>query len=122
MYELTSPSLDFSHAEFTVVTEPITHTLCGSLTYQADLSGQTLSPSTVPMSYEEASRTFSVYSQDDSHANSYMISLTASFANVQNGVVATLESQFDILMPDLCLNPALTASSPVQQEYTISDT
>lgn len=46
------------------MTTPITHTLCGSLSYTATFNTASIDPSTEPMSYDMSTRTFAIYSED----------------------------------------------------------
>ena len=63
---MSSQSYDYRspHGEFTVDTEPIFHTLCGSLTFVAKFNGDIIDGDSDPLSYNEATREFTADSDD----------------------------------------------------------
>ena len=54
----------WTHDAFTLATSPIVHTLCGDFTYEATFQGAAINPTTSPVTYDTATRSFSVYSED----------------------------------------------------------
>ena len=67
MYNLESGPMTFAppHAEFLVNTVPITHTLCGALTYSATYDSNPInSPTDQPLGYNPATREFTAESID----------------------------------------------------------
>ena len=65
MYTLDTGPKTFAppHAEFLVNTVPITHTLCGSLTYSATYDGNPINnPTDKPLGYNPSTREFTAES------------------------------------------------------------
>ena len=46
------------------MTSPTSHTLCGELTYEATFMDSSIDESSDPMSYDEVTKTFTIYSED----------------------------------------------------------
>ena len=95
----------FEHTAFDIVTTPITHTLCGGLTYTATFESTTIDTTTKPpMAYDTATRTFTIYSEDfdllgmrsiavEAYLTGYAITTTA----------APVTTTIEIINP--CLDP-----------------
>ena len=64
LYENDPIGFQFTHDPFTVVTTPIAHSLCGSLSYTSTFMAATIDSTSTPVSYTQVSRTYSVYSED----------------------------------------------------------
>ena len=54
----------WTHTPFTINTTPNPHTLCGDLTYEATFMGTALDTNTSPVSYDTATRSYAIYSED----------------------------------------------------------
>ena len=63
-YDLYYSQIAWTHDAFVINTVPTTHTLCGDLTYKATFMDSLIDPSTTPMSYNSASRTYTFYTED----------------------------------------------------------
>ena len=66
IYELTTmaPGFEWIHDAFEVTTVPTTHTFCGDINYSATFMGNVVDSTTSPLSYDSATRTFSIYTED----------------------------------------------------------
>ena len=53
-----------AHNEFTVVTMPIVHNLCGALTYSATYDGSPITNTDMLLAYEPSTRVFTAESDD----------------------------------------------------------
>ena len=65
-YALHETTLAWTHDAFVINTAPITHTLCGELSYEATFMNNPIDLDTNPMSYDSASRTYTFYTEDES--------------------------------------------------------
>jgi hypothetical protein len=54
----------FVHDPFTIVTQPNAHSLCGNVSYDVTFNGAVIEASSEPMAHDDASRTFSIYTED----------------------------------------------------------
>ena len=64
-YELSTGAVPYmAHNEFTVVTMPIVHNLCGALTYSATYDGSPITNTDMPLAYEPSTRVFTAESDD----------------------------------------------------------
>lgn len=78
----------FTHDSFTVVTTPITHSLCGPISYTATFDSQAVDATTLPpVAYDETTRSFEIYSEDLSLIGLRDIEVSASLTNF--GVIVT---------------------------------
>ena len=72
LYEHDPLGLQFVHDTFTIETEPISHILCGSLVYDSTFMTAKIDgsidvlddPNSNPVSYDQASRQHTIYSED----------------------------------------------------------
>ena len=103
---------DFSHTEFTVTTFPFQHALCGALTYEATFEGSQIGETTAPMTYDEGTNTFTIYSEDYSLLGLQDITVEAHLTDYVHIVTpAPLFEQ--ILIIDPCVD-YFTFSVPTQ--------
>ena len=83
------------------------------MTYTAFMDGIELTPTSIPLSYDSASQTFSIYSEDLSMAGAHDISLIGEFADYLAGI--SKEYTFTLSIAELCLDPiSLNASADLE--------
>ena len=135
MYTLETGPTTFAppHAEYLVNTVPITHTLCGALTYSATYDSNPInSPTDQPLGYNPATREFTAESTDltlDMMTKDYTV--RAEFTNyplVDYNTVSTAEQTSTITfeMFDPCDGVVLTPAAqsptvPAQAGYDSTD-
>jgi hypothetical protein len=67
LYEWDPTGYVFTHDAFTIQTSPITHNLCGGLTYTSTFNGGAIDAnSPAPIHYNGSSRTHYLYSENTS--------------------------------------------------------
>jgi len=97
----------FTHDPFTIVTSPITHTMCGGLTYTATFNGSPINTTTktsTGMAYNTTSLTFEIYSENFGLLGDKTFTLAAYLTNYPVTVSSKPDSQtIKIINP--CLNP-----------------
>ena len=72
LYENDPIGFQFTHDPFTVVTTPIAHSLCGSLSYTSTFMATLIDPATDPMvdpavdpiGYDQLNRRHTIYSEN----------------------------------------------------------
>ena len=70
LYEYDPVGFEFTHQEFKIQTVPISHELCGGLTYTSTFNGLAINSSSAwPVKYNGSSLQHSVYSEDTSLLN-----------------------------------------------------
>ena len=70
LYEYDPDGFEFTHNEFRIQTVPISHELCGGLTYTSTFNGLAINSSSAwPVKYNGSSLQHSVYSEDTSLLN-----------------------------------------------------
>ena len=102
------------HSEFSVDTVPITHSLCGDLTYSATYDGNPISsPTDQPLGYNPTSREFIAETTDDSlHGITKTYKVKAEFANwplATYSTVSTAEESSTIAFDDPCAGVVLNS-------------
>ena len=71
LYDFSLIGLQWIHDPFVLNTVPIAHTLCGGFTYEATFMNNSIDLTTMPMTYDTATRTYSIYSEDFSLIGSH---------------------------------------------------
>ena len=70
LYEYDPVGFEFTHQEFKIQTVPISHELCGGLTYTSTFNGLAINANSAwPVKYNGSSLQHSVYSEDTSLLN-----------------------------------------------------
>ena len=64
LYEYDPIGYQFTHDPFTVVTKPISHTLCGDLVYTSTFMSQAINEVSTPLGYSAANLTHNLYTED----------------------------------------------------------
>lgn len=64
LFDYPENKLSWSHAPYTVKTRPFEHTFCGETTHKAMFDDEDIDETSEPISYDAASRTFRLYSED----------------------------------------------------------
>jgi len=105
----------FTHNAFEFVTSPISHSLCGGLTYTATFNGQAINTLTKPpMAYNTATRTFEIYSEDFSLLGDRTITLAAFLTNYPITKSPLPDAPTTIKLLNPCLNPfSLTSNAQI---------
>ena len=66
------------HSEYKIVTSPLSHTLCGSLTYVSKFNDEIINEfSESPMAYDATTQTFTIYSENFELIGTHSITLAA---------------------------------------------
>ena len=124
-YIIADGSRDFAaHDSFTIVTVPITHTLCGDIAYKgqyrdSDVDGD-------PLAYDASTRIFTADSEDrDLIGNTFDYSVVATLATYPPSVyadVTTVTGTAEISFVDPCLSPFTFVSTaqtdPASDNYS----
>ena len=63
-YVIHDEEIEWRHEEFSVVTQPIEHNLCGDLKYEVTFRGFLLTPSSQPLRYQDQLRSLAFFSND----------------------------------------------------------
>ena len=77
LFDLASTGLQWTHDAFTLNPAPKAAALCGEFTYKATFDNQVLDETSLPMSYDDASRSFTFYSEDFSLIGSHVFTIEA---------------------------------------------
>ena len=103
----------FTHTAFEIVTTPISHTLCGDLTYVATFESITINTTTKPpMEYDTATRIFTIYSEDFILVGTRSISVEAYLNDYsQETRAAPVTTTIEIINP--CLDPVSLTPKPI---------
>ena len=110
-YTLGGQSMDYTHDAFLIVTIPIEHSLCGSLTYEAEFNAVSIDASSEPMSYDSTTSKFMFYSEDVAYVGDQAFTLSAFMTDyVDNGVVKE-EAILTVIAVDPCENPTSVTKS-----------
>lgn len=125
-YIVFDDAATFQHAAFTVATTPITHTLCGDVTLTVQFDGVNIGAGEDVVSYDEATRTFTVDSDDaDLIGETKAYSITAELANYPTIFHASADTQTltkNIVFQNPCLDPftfaATQQTSPSDYVYS----
>ena len=121
---IASPYSLMTHTAWIVTTTPITHTLCGAITYTATFEGSPVSTttiSTVGVTYSSATRTFAIYSENLSLiGNNRAVTVSASLTSYSTITTGPVSGTVKIIDP--CLTPqsltAPTQTNPTVYTYT----
>ena len=105
----------FTHDPFSIVTFPITHSMCGGLTYTATFNGSSITTSSKlsnGMSYDTSSLTFDIYSENFALLGDRTITVAAYLTNYPVTGSSKPDASQTIKIINPCLNPfSLTATA-----------
>ena len=105
MYDFDPVGFQWLHPEFVLVTNPISHTLCGGFTYSATFMNSVTDLSTDPMNYDSLTRTYTFYSEDFGLIGSQPFTLEAHLTDYPvTKTVAQVESAL-LTIGDPCPDP-----------------
>ena len=91
---------EFSHTAFTVDTTPITHSLCGPITYSVTFDGVAIGLGSVPMTYDSTSNKWAIYSEDYTYLGMRPITVEAALTlYTQVTIGAALTTEIEIIDP-----------------------
>jgi len=118
------PIIFTAHDPFTIVTVPITHTLCGDIAYEGMFDGTAVDGDT--LSYFTGILSFTAASEDrDLIGNTFDYSVVATLATYPPSVYPTVTTETgtgDITFVDPCLNPftfvSTTQTDPASDNYS----
>ena len=115
----------FTHDPFIIVTSPITHSMCGGLTYTATFNGSAISTTTKAskvMAYDTSSLTFDIYSENFALLGDRTFTVAAYLTNYPDTASSKPDASQTITIINPCLNPfSLTAtaqSNPADYYYS----
>ena len=88
LYDFDPVGFQWIHPDFVLVTNPISHALCGGFTYAATFMNNVIDMTTNPMKYDTLTRTYTFYSEDfaligsqpftlEAHLTDYPVTKTA---------------------------------------------
>ena len=123
LYSNKPSGFSFSHTAFTVVTTPISHTLCGDLVYTSTFMSVAITSASTPVSYSASTLTHTVYSEDITlKGTSQLYTVKAAFVNYPTITSSAPDAKAYIQFLDPCPTPESVVSSlqtnPVSYYYT----
>ena len=115
------------HDPFTIVTSPITHSMCGGLTYTATFNGSSITTTTKlsnGMAYNTSSLTFDTYSENFALLGDRTFTVAAYLTNYPVACSSKPDASQTIKIINPCLNPfSLTATAQTNPpDYYYSST
>jgi len=113
LYDFDPIGFQWLHPEFVLVTNPISHTLCGGFTYSATFMNSVTDLSTDPMKYDSLTRTYTFYSEDFGLIGSQPFTLEAHLTLYPVTKTAAQAESALLTIGDPCPDPdSVTASTP----------
>ena len=112
LYANKPSGLSFSHTAFTVVTTPISHTLCGDLVYTSTFMSAAITSASTPVSYSASTLTHTVYSEDITlKGTSQLYTVKAAFVNYPSITSSAPDAKAYIQFLDPCPTPESVVST-----------
>lgn len=108
-YSAESP-FTFSHSAVKVVTSPIEHALCGSVTTLVTFEGVVIDETSADVQYNAITRQFTVYSNDEGLLGLKPIVIESFLTDYPSAAALTLE--FNIHFRSVCEDTSLHSIEP----------
>ena len=112
LFDLEPNGLLWTESPFTIDPDPLAATLCGNLSLTATFNGGVITSTSTPLSFDETTNQFALYSEDFTLLGTQVYSLQASLINYPS--VESVEVLSNIRIDDPCPSPVSVTANQLQ--------